>query len=138
MSKSRHPSPPIAGIEPYTLRADQIDLGPPALFSLGYVVATPAALALVQEHGASVPELLHRHLTGDWQEMCREDQDANWATVARRRIPCVLLIQHCPEQPYRRTRQDLGHHRMGSVGDDSFTPRGSLNALGTSLNTVSA
>ena len=81
MSKFRHPPPPIAGIEPHTLRADQIDLGPPALFSLGHVVATPAALALVQELGVLVPELLHRHLTGDWQEMCREDRNANWASV---------------------------------------------------------
>ena len=81
MSKSRHPSPPIAGIEPHTLRADQIDLGPPALFSPGQVVATPAALALLQKIGASVTELLHRHLIGDWQEMCREDRDANWAAV---------------------------------------------------------
>ena len=81
MRKSRQSSPPIAGIEPHTLRADQIDLGPPALFSPGQVVATPAALALLQEHGASVPELLHRHLTGDWQEMCKPDRDANWAAV---------------------------------------------------------
>ena len=81
MSKSRHPPHPIAGIEPHTLRADQIDLGPPALFSLGHVVATPAALALIQEHRASVPELLHRHLTGDWQEMCKPDRDANWVAV---------------------------------------------------------
>lgn len=81
MSKSRHVSPPIAGIEPHTLRADQIDLGPPALFSPGQVVATPAALALLQELGASVPQLLLRHLTGDWQQMCKPDRDANWAAV---------------------------------------------------------
>ena len=81
MRKSRQSSPPIAGIEPHTLRADQIDLVPPALFSLGHVVATPAALALIQGHGASVPELLHRHLTGDWQEMCKSDRDANLAAV---------------------------------------------------------
>lgn len=81
MRKSRQSSPPIAGIEPQTLRADQIDLGSPALFSLGHVVATPAALALIQEHGASVPELLHRHLIGDWQEMCKPDRDANLVAV---------------------------------------------------------
>ena len=81
MRKSRHPSHPIAGIEPHTLRADQIDLGPPALFSPGQVVATPAALALLQELGASVTELLHRHLTGDWQAMCKADRDANWVAV---------------------------------------------------------
>lgn len=81
MSKFRHPPPPIAGIEPNTLRADQIDLGLPALFSLGHVVATPSALALVQELGVSVPELLLRHLTGDWQQMCKPDREANWAAV---------------------------------------------------------
>lgn len=81
MSKSRHSSPTIAGIEPHTLRADQIDLGPPALFSPGQVVATPSALTLLQEHGASVPELLHRHLIGDWLDMCKADRDANWAAI---------------------------------------------------------
>ena len=81
MSKFHHPPPPIAGIEPHTLRADQIDLGPPALFSPGQVVATPAALALLQELGSSVPQLLLRHLTGDWQQMCKPDRDANWAAV---------------------------------------------------------
>ena len=81
MRKSRQSSPPIAGIEPHTLRADQIDLGPPALFSLGHVVATPDALALMQQHKVSVPQLLHRHLTGDWQAMCKADRDANWIAV---------------------------------------------------------
>ena len=81
MSKFHHPPPPIAGIEPHTLRADQIDLGPPALFSPGQVVATPAALAMLQELGSSVPQLLLRHLTGDWQQMCKPDRDTNWAAV---------------------------------------------------------
>ena len=81
MSKSRQPSHPIAGIEPHTLRANQIDLSAPVLFSPGHVVATSSALALLQEHGVSVPELLHRHLTGDWQEMCQSDRDANWSAV---------------------------------------------------------
>ena len=60
------------------LRPDQICDEPPALFSLGHVVATPAALALIQERGASVHQLLTRHQTGDWQESCK---DANWQAV---------------------------------------------------------
>ena len=61
------------------LRPEQVCDEPPALFSLGNVVATPAALALIQEHGASVPQLLNRHQTGDWQkELCANDRDANW------------------------------------------------------------
>ena len=59
-------------------RPDQICDEPPALFSLGKVVATPAALVLIQEHCASVPQLLTRHQTGDWSELCKDDCDANW------------------------------------------------------------
>ena len=81
MRKSHNPSHPIAGIEPHTLRADQIDLGALVLFSPGHVVATPAALSSIQDCGASVPQLLHRHLTGDWKEMCKADRDANWSAV---------------------------------------------------------
>lgn len=61
------------------LRPDQICDEPPALFALGHVVATPAALALIQEHGESVPQLLSNHQTGiGWKFLCVEDRDANW------------------------------------------------------------
>ena len=63
------------------LRPDQICDEPPALFALSNVVATPAALALIEKHGASIPQLLNRHQTGDWQELCKEDRDANWRAV---------------------------------------------------------
>ena len=72
------PLPPMAGTTLDHLRPDQICNEPPALFSLGNVVATLAALALIQEHGASVPQLLNRHQTGDWQELRKEDRDTNW------------------------------------------------------------
>ena len=63
------------------LRHDQICDEPPALFSLGHVVATPAALALIEKNGASIPQLLNRHQTGAWQELCKEDREANWQAV---------------------------------------------------------
>ena len=72
------PMPPMLSTTLEHLRPDQICDEPPALFSLGHVVATPTALALVQEHGASVHQLLTRHQTGDWQELCEEDRDSNW------------------------------------------------------------
>ena len=72
------PLPPMLGTTFEHLRPDQICYEPPALFSLGQVVATPAALALIEKHGASVPLLLNRHQTGDWQELCQKDRDANW------------------------------------------------------------
>ncbi len=75
------PLPPMPSTTLEHLRPDQICDEPPALFSLGNVVATPAALALIQEHGASILQLLTRHQTGDWQELCEEDRDANWQAV---------------------------------------------------------
>ena len=72
------PLPPMPSTTLDHLRPDQICDEPPALFSLGNVVATPAALALIERHGASVPQLLNLHQTGDWREMCKEDRDTNW------------------------------------------------------------
>ena len=40
------------------LRPDQICDEPPALFSLGNVVATPPALALIQKYGASIADTI--------------------------------------------------------------------------------
>ena len=75
------PLPPLPGTTLEHLRPNQICDEPPALFSLGNVVATPSALALIQEHGASVHQLLTRHQTGGWQELCKQDIDANWRAV---------------------------------------------------------
>ena len=73
------PLPPMPGTTLEHLRPDQVCDEPPALFLLGNVVATPAALALLQEHGASVPELLNLHQTGvGWSELCDQDRNANW------------------------------------------------------------
>ena len=72
------PLPPMPSTTLDHLRPDQICDEPPALFSLGNVVATPAALALIERHGASVPQLLNLHQTGDWREMSKEDRDNNW------------------------------------------------------------
>lgn len=75
------PLPPMPSTTLEHLRPDQICDEPPALFSLVNVVATPAALALTQERGASVQQLLTRHQTGDWQELSEEDRNANWQAV---------------------------------------------------------
>ena len=75
------PLPPLPSTALEHLRPDQICDEPPALFSLGHVVATHAALALIQEHGASIQQVLTRHQTGDWRELCEQDRDANWQAV---------------------------------------------------------
>jgi hypothetical protein len=52
------------------------------LFDLGRVVATPGALALLEE-GAEDPHLyLGRHVTGDWGEISSVDRAANFLALA--------------------------------------------------------
>jgi hypothetical protein len=54
---------------------------PRPLFPLGQVVATPAALIVLNEAGADVLSLLTRHAWGDWSDMCEEDQAQNRRAV---------------------------------------------------------
>ena len=51
------------------------------LFSMGRVVATPPAIATMQEHGMTALELLRRHVTGEWEEMNAEDAALNRLSV---------------------------------------------------------
>ena len=53
-----------------------------ALFPLGRVVATPAALSALVVAGQDPAELLDRHRAGDWGQVPPEDAKENWASVA--------------------------------------------------------
>jgi hypothetical protein len=44
------------------------------LFPAGRIVATPGALALLEEAQKSPSEFLSRHLRGDWGDLCQEDK----------------------------------------------------------------
>ncbi len=57
-----------------------IDVKKP-LFATGRIVATPAALELLQAEGVNPTELLNRHLYGDWGDLCDEDKELNDAAV---------------------------------------------------------
>jgi len=46
-------------------------------FQLGQVVATPAALEVLQRHGRTPLEFITRHHQGDWGDLCEEDRNAN-------------------------------------------------------------
>jgi len=48
-----------------------------ARFSLGTIVETPGALAVLNEAGQTQSEFLFRHVIGDWGEVDAEDQQAN-------------------------------------------------------------
>ncbi|MDD2742797.1 MAG: hypothetical protein PHV02_11005 [Rhodocyclaceae bacterium] len=54
----------------------------PALFPLGQVVATPGALALLEEHQMDPFTILNRHVHGDWGDALPfEDVEANNAAL---------------------------------------------------------
>jgi hypothetical protein len=47
------------------------------LFSLGQTVATPGALELLERLGVNGSDLLRRHQSGDWGDMCVDDKRYN-------------------------------------------------------------
>jgi hypothetical protein len=52
------------------------------LFALGRLVATPGALAALEENDQGCTEYLDRHVGGDWGSLCEEDKQANDEAVA--------------------------------------------------------
>ena len=46
-------------------------------FQPGQCVATPGALALLEQTGFSAALLINRHLHGDWGDVCEEDAELN-------------------------------------------------------------
>lgn len=54
---------------------------PPILFHLGRVVATPAALRLLEAVDVSALALLHRHERGDFGNLCDDDKASNLAAI---------------------------------------------------------
>lgn len=51
------------------------------LFPLGQVVATPGALNTMIEFGIQPDRLIHRHVTGDWGDLCQSDQQQNLIAI---------------------------------------------------------
>jgi hypothetical protein len=47
------------------------------LFCSGQIVATPGALAALEEANQNAQEFLSRHLQGDWGDLCDDDKTAN-------------------------------------------------------------
>ena len=46
-------------------------------FPAGQIVATPGALALLEQAKKSPLEFLSRHLRGDWGDLCQDDKTEN-------------------------------------------------------------
>lgn len=47
------------------------------LFSLGRTLITPGAIEALEKAGISGLELLARHLSGDWGDLCEADKEEN-------------------------------------------------------------
>ena len=52
-------------------------LPPIPLFPPGRLVATPGAMAVLEQNNKSPLEFLSRHLGGDWGDLCQEDKTEN-------------------------------------------------------------
>jgi len=61
---------------------DQHGRSVPARFALGRVVATPGALAALEEAPQSPLEFLARHASGDWGEIDEHDRQENEFSLA--------------------------------------------------------
>lgn len=46
-------------------------------FPLGQIVATPGAIEALTDSGESAAQFLHRHVNGDWGDLCEEDKQLN-------------------------------------------------------------
>jgi len=51
-------------------------------FNLGRCCITPDAQAFLDEQGVTPLSLLHRHVSGDWGDLCEEDKMANTQALA--------------------------------------------------------
>lgn len=50
--------------------------------TLGQIVATPGALAALEESGEQPSEFLSRHACGNWGDLCEEDRRENEFSLA--------------------------------------------------------
>ena len=55
---------------------------PAAKFNLGQLVATPGALAALEEAGQDAFEFVSRHASGDWGDLSEEDRQENEFSLA--------------------------------------------------------
>jgi hypothetical protein len=84
-------------------------------FQLGQVVATPAALDLLQRAGVDARSVLARHWNCDWNDLCKEDRLLNEeAVVDGSRIFSSYLIDAAGERVWVITdaADDFGVRRV--------------------------
>src|SRR6266566_4868326 len=73
------------------------------LFPAGQIVATPGALALLEQANRSPLEFLSRHLRGDWGDLCQDDKTEN--ELSLKHLPQPAYPRRCPYSDSRDDRQ---------------------------------
>lgn len=70
-----------------------------ARFPLGQLAATPGALDLLEQHQVSLFDLLARHASADWGNVCAEDAHANDQALIHgaRLLSCYTLVPGDPD-----------------------------------------
>jgi hypothetical protein len=53
------------------------------LFPAGRIVSTPGALDALKQEGMSPADLLQRHFSGDWGDLCEQDKAENHFALPR-------------------------------------------------------
>jgi hypothetical protein len=87
------PSIPAPPANPGTYISPPFASGTPARFSLGTVVSTPGAMALLRKHGTNPLDLLQRHQRGDWGDLTKQDRIANdVALVSGSRLLSAYMV----------------------------------------------
>ena len=55
---------------------------PESMFALGRVTATPGALTYLERIEEQPMNLIRRHVTGDWGDLCADDIKANHQSIS--------------------------------------------------------
>ena len=76
------------------------------LFELGQIVATPTALAAIEQSGEETADFLTRHAFGDWGSVFDEERERNDNAVRTGRADHLRI-------PHRKRHQDPSHHFSG-------------------------
>ena len=65
-----------------------------ALFQLGRILATPGSIAAMEDNGQDGRQLLRRHQSGDYGDICQEDWQENELSVTEGfRIMSVYTLE---------------------------------------------
>jgi hypothetical protein len=65
--------------------------GGPVSFPIGRTLATPGALRVLVRLNVAPIQLIARHASGDWGDLCEEDRQANARALADRSATTVFL-----------------------------------------------